>query len=132
MGRERARVVGSTDGVPADRSAALRDMQGVTIPGEPTIETPAQRELFQRAQHQITRHVADLLKAQKPEPSTHPPRLRAWLRVLEQDEALHGGSAWTRDVEKVDLWPVNYYLKGEKKCAWDILTRYGRPLSGES
>lgn len=55
-------------------------------------------------------------------------RLRAWLRVLEQDEALHGGPAWTRDVKTVDLWPVNYYLKGEKKCAWDILTRYGRPL----
>lgn len=59
-------------GVPADRSAALRDMQGVTIPGEPTIETPQQRELFQRAQHQITRHVADLLKAPTPKPSKRP------------------------------------------------------------
>src|SRR5215813_9779393 len=34
-------------------------------------------------------------------------RLRAWLRVLERDEELHGwGSAWTRDVERVDLWPT--------------------------
>jgi hypothetical protein len=56
-------------------------------------------------------------------------RLRTWLRVLEQDEALHGGSAWTRNVDNVDLWPAMYYRKGEKKCAWDILTRYGCPLS---
>lgn len=61
-------------GVPADRSAALRDMQGVTIPGEPTIETAAQRELFQRAQHQITRDIADLLKTPTPEPATRPRR----------------------------------------------------------
>ncbi|HEU4735001.1 MAG TPA: hypothetical protein VFT22_44215 [Kofleriaceae bacterium] len=59
-------------GVPADRSAALRDMQDVTIPGEPKIETPEQRELFQRAQHQITKRIVDLLATPKPKPPKRP------------------------------------------------------------
>lgn len=53
-------------GAPADRSAALRDMHGVTIPGEPAIETPAQRELFRQAQRRITDGVVKLLTTPGP------------------------------------------------------------------
>lgn len=53
-------------GVPADRSAALRDMQGVTIPGEPKIETPEQRAMFGREQSRITQHVVDMLTEPSP------------------------------------------------------------------
>jgi hypothetical protein len=52
-------------GAPADRSAALREMQDVTIPGEPKPETPEQRERFRRAQAKMVEQVANIF----PEPS---------------------------------------------------------------
>jgi hypothetical protein len=67
-------------GVPADRSAAVRDMQGVTIPGEPKIETPEQRELFHQTQRNLVEQVASM--PTMPEPtrrsppaSNRPPRM---------------------------------------------------------
>jgi hypothetical protein len=63
-------------GAPADRSAALRDMQGVTIPGEPKIETPEQREMFDSMQSRIIQRVAEQLTSPKTKPPKRPARKR--------------------------------------------------------
>jgi hypothetical protein len=63
-------------GGPADRTAALRDMQGVTIPGEPKIETPEQRELFRRTQRNLAQQVANMLATPKPKTPRRPPSTR--------------------------------------------------------
>lgn len=54
-------------GGPADRSAALRDMMRVTIPGEPRVETPQQSKLFADAQRRmIERVVSGLSQPDRP------------------------------------------------------------------
>jgi hypothetical protein len=59
------------------------------------------------------------------------PRLRGWLRALERDEELNGwGSAWTRDVDCVDLWPTMLHHRSDAgKAPWDLLSRYDGPLN---
>lgn len=51
-------------------------------------------------------------------------RLHAWLRVLERDEEVNGwGSAWTRRIDGVDLWPtmMDSYMNADR-LPWDVLT----------
>jgi hypothetical protein len=45
----------------ADRTAALRDMAGVTIPGEPKPKSAEQRKLFEAAQERIIEGTSKLL-----------------------------------------------------------------------
>jgi hypothetical protein len=61
----------------ADKTAALRDMMRVTIPGEPKPETPEQERLFQEAQERMMEGVGKVLSgASKPpkESSKKPPK----------------------------------------------------------
>lgn len=55
-------------GAPADRSAALRQHAGVTIPGEPKVVTAAQQALFDAANRRATEAVARALLTPPPTP----------------------------------------------------------------
>jgi hypothetical protein len=56
----------------ADKTAALREMMDVTIPGEPKPETPEQRRLFEEAQRRMMEGVAKILG--EPSPRPDPPK----------------------------------------------------------
>lgn len=51
----------------ADRTAALRDMADVTIPGEPKPETPEQRKLFEAAKQRIMERTGKFLSEPLPD-----------------------------------------------------------------
>ena len=48
----------ATSGVSPDRTAALRQMMGVTVPGEPKPETPEQQRMFEAQQRRMMESVA--------------------------------------------------------------------------
>jgi hypothetical protein len=56
----------------ADKTAALRDMMRVTIPGEPTPETPEQERLFEQEQDRIMERVVKALSGASKPPEKSP------------------------------------------------------------
>jgi hypothetical protein len=58
----------------ADKTAALRDMMRVTIPGEPKPEIPEQERLFRQEKKRITERVAEALSGSSAPPKKPPKR----------------------------------------------------------